>query len=109
MSKTESGECSGTMVWIAGCGFYASGCELVAADGATGEERFRRRLDHPEFAQLRGLEIKQLCVAPESNGVIVLLEQAPPGYRTVGNLLRVFSRAAWEMSPRSSSSAPLAA
>lgn len=61
---------------------------LLCQDSSTNTVLFREQLAHPEFVTLQDLTIKELHVAPDGRGLIVLFHLTERGYKTVGNVLR---------------------
>ena len=61
---------------------------LLCQDSSTNTVLFRKQLAHPEFVTLQNLIIKELHVAPDGQGLIVLFHPTARGYKTVGNVLQ---------------------
>ncbi len=75
-------------IQLAGKTWQFAGDELIWEDTSTGFKK-RITIHHPSFQSLQGLAIREIIPTPAQDGLLLLLEPAPPGYRTVGNLVCV--------------------
>jgi hypothetical protein len=75
-------------VHLRGRVYRFEGDVLICQDSSTKATLFRQQLAHPEFVTLQNLTIKELHVAPDGQGLIVLFHPTDRGYKTVGNVLR---------------------
>lgn len=93
LDKRKDSRMSGkTFIQLEDKTYEAVGKYLVCKDTQTGTEDFRKTFNHPEYDTLQNLDLREVHVSPDGKSIVLLLDLPSPGYKTVGNLIRVTSR-----------------